>query len=83
VNGNTVVVMIKCLHLSILVTCKTDSVMRYCVAYGRNFVGKCGGVSVGWNQNVHPVDAEVKFYKYRFLILFSEVFENNTNHTLL
>ena len=32
------------------------------------------GGSLGWNQYVHLVDAEVKFYKYRLPILFVEVF---------
>ena len=31
---------------------------------------KIWGDSLVWNQDIHPVDAEVKFYKYRFPILF-------------
>jgi len=33
-----------------------------------------GGTVLVWNQWSHRVDAEVKFYKYRFPILFIEVF---------
>jgi len=32
------------------------------------------GDSLVWNQYSHRVDAEVKFYKYKFLVLFLEVF---------
>jgi len=32
--------------------------------YGRNFLVKCGGGSLVWNQYSHRVDAEVMFYIY-------------------
>jgi len=32
--------------------------------HGRNFVAKYEGDSLVWNEYVHPVDAEVKFYIY-------------------
>ena len=51
--------------------------------HGFNFVAKCGGDSLVSNEYVHPVDAEVKFYKYNFPVLFWECFESNTNHALL
>ena len=50
--------------------------------HGRNFVAKCGG-SLVCNKYGHRVDGEVKFYKYKFPILFSEVFESNANHAFL
>jgi len=34
------------------------------------FCCKMWGGSLVWNQYIHPVDAEVKFCKYRFSILF-------------
>ena len=42
--------------------------------HGRNFVAKGGGDSLVWNQYIHPGDADVKFYQYRFPILLLEVF---------
>jgi len=42
--------------------------------HGRNFVVKCGGDSLVWNQYILRIDAEVTFYTYRFPILFLEVF---------
>jgi len=38
--------------------------------HGRNFVVKCWENSLVLNQYSHQVNAEVKFYKYRFPILF-------------
>jgi len=38
------------------------------------FCCKMWGVSLIWNQCIHLVDAELKFYKYRFSILFLEFF---------
>jgi len=38
------------------------------------FYCKRWGDSLGWNQHVHPVDAEVKFRKYNFPISLLEVF---------
>jgi len=43
--------------------------------HGRKFVVKCGGDSLVWSQWSHQVDAEVKSYKCRFLVLFIEVFQ--------
>jgi len=48
--------------------------MSYTVMHGRNFVAKCGGDSLVWNQYSDRVDAEVMFYIYSFPILFQEVF---------
>ena len=45
-----------------------------CADHGRNFVVKCWGHSFVGNHYSHRVDAEVKFYIYRFPILFLEVF---------
>jgi len=42
--------------------------------HGRNFVVKCEGDSLVWNQYSQRVDAEVTFYTYRFPVLFLEVF---------
>jgi len=42
--------------------------------HGRNFVVKCVGDSLMWNQYSHRPDSEVKFCKYRFPIMFLEVF---------
>ena len=44
------------------------------LVHGHNFVVKCGGDSLVWNQYSHRVDAEVNFYKCRFPILSLEVF---------
>jgi len=38
------------------------------------FCCKLWGGSLVWKQWSHRVDGEVKFYKYRFPILFKEVF---------
>ena len=51
--------------------------------HGRNFVVKYRVDSLVWNQCRHQVDAEVKFYKIIFPLLFPECFESNTNHALL
>jgi len=45
------------------------------------FCCKMWGDSLVWNQWSHWVDAEVTFYKYRFPVLFIEMFfESKTNH---
>ena len=48
-------------------------VHEICTRMGAIFLQNVGD-SLVWNQYYHPVDAEVKFYKYRFPILFLEVF---------
>jgi len=46
----------------------------FTLLHGRNFIVKCGGDNLVWNQYSHRVDTEVTFYIYRFPILFLEVF---------
>jgi len=41
-----------------------------CPHHGGNFVVKCGGDSLMWNQYSHRADAKVKFCECRFPILF-------------
>jgi len=58
---------------AVLVIFPSENVLEYGLLYalahgsshGHNFLTKCGEDSLVWNQYINPVDAEVKFCKYR------------------
>ena len=69
---------------NILFTAEALITKNSCFSSWAQFCCKMWEDSLVWKHHIHRVDAEVKFYEYRFPILFFfKCIENNTNQALL